>query len=102
MDKKKSLIWALIISAAVLALVCLGLMIWGAVVLGININQHTGDYHTFLLGGLLTGINAFVFLFINLNLFSYLSSHKFLITNAKNWMKSKPLKKNKLDSTERI
>lgn len=108
MDKKNIWIWALITGAAILGLVCLGLMIWGAVILGVNINQNTGDYQTFLLGGLLTGINAFIFLFINLNLFSYLSSHKYLINQLKAKVKclvkkaKAKLRNPKSDTTERI
>ena len=80
---KKLLIWLLITLAILIAIASLGLMIWGSVILGVNIHDNTGDYNTFLLGGLLTGIFGFIFLFVIMNLSSYLSNHKYLISELK-------------------
>ena len=80
---KKVLIWLLMGLAILIAFVSLGLMIWGSVILGVNIQNNTGDYNTFLLGGLLTGIFGFIFLFVIINLSSYLSNHKYLVSELK-------------------
>lgn len=83
-DKQNAILkWSIITIAFILDLTALGLMIWGACILGISNAHHNGTYNDYVQGGLLTGLGAFVFIFIILNLSSYLSSHKELFNNLK-------------------
>lgn len=81
-SQKMKVRWILVILTFIFIGVCLGLMIWGACILGYA-DAHDGSYNEYILGGLLTGICGFTFIFSLLNIFIYLSNRKEMFDKIK-------------------
>ena len=81
-NRKKS--WIFIIILFIINLVCLGLLIWGAIELATN-----SGYNSDIKGGLLVGIDGFIILFSVVNLASFFTNNPEYKTDVINLFKTK-------------